>query len=62
MLYEVNLTTGATTNGKLVGPNGTPADFTGGFAIAPLAIPEPTTLVIVSLGLFACGGVRGRRS
>ena len=31
LLYQVNLTTGGIINGKLVGPVGSPSDFTGGF-------------------------------
>lgn len=52
-LYQVNLTTGAIATGKLVGPVGSPSDFTGGFAIAPLPIPEPATLTLLALGLIA---------
>ena len=53
LLYQVNLLTGAISNGKLVGPVGTPADFTGGFAIAPQLVPEPTTLFMFVLGIAA---------
>jgi Domain of unknown function (DUF4394)/PEP-CTERM motif len=61
LLYQVNLATGGISNGKLVGPVGTPADFTGGFSIAPLAIPEPATLALVLIGLAACGAIRRGR-
>lgn len=42
LLYTVNLGTGQTTGGALVGPVATPYDFTGGFAIQP--VPEVGTL------------------
>jgi hypothetical protein len=41
VLYDVNLDTGATTNGRLVGGG---IDFTGGFAV----IPEPSSLALCS--------------
>jgi hypothetical protein len=59
MLYQVNLATGAITNGKLVGPVGSPSDFTGGFAIAP-GIPEPASAVLLALGAAACLQLRRR--
>jgi hypothetical protein len=46
MLYEVNLATGATTGGRLVGGG---LDFTGGLALT-YAVPEPATL---AMGLLA---------
>src|SRR5262245_43330496 len=49
LLYQVDLTTGTISNGKLVGPAGTPSDFGGDFAIAPLPIPEPSTLTMFLL-------------
>jgi hypothetical protein len=49
LLYQVNLATGGITNGKLVGPNGSPSDFTGGFAMAP-GVPEPATAAILFVG------------
>mgnify|MGYP002621454259 CR=1 FL=1 len=54
LLYDVNLATGATTNGRVVGPAATPFDFEGGFAVL---IPEPTTLV----GLLAIGSILALR-
>lgn len=62
LLYRVNLTTGEITNGKLVGPNGTPSDFTGGFAIAPLPVPEPAGLALVAVAIATGAGLRGRRT
>lgn len=49
LLYSVNLDTGATTGGALVGPAATPFDFEGGFALAPLGVPEPTSLAALAL-------------
>jgi hypothetical protein len=58
LLYEVNLGSGETTNGRVVGPAATPFNFDGGFAVLP--IPEPTG---IALALAACAlGVRRRRS
>lgn len=56
LLYNVNLATGATTNGALVGPAATPFDFVGGFAVNPV-IPEPAAASL----LLAVGLVRRRR-
>ncbi|MDX1964880.1 MAG: DUF4394 domain-containing protein [Pirellulales bacterium] len=53
LLYDVDLATGATTNGAIVGPAATPYDFTGGFAVAPLPVPEPSAIM---LGLLAVAG------
>ena len=44
LLYDVNLATGATTNGRLVGAS---VDFTGGFAV----IPEPSSFALLLGGL-----------
>jgi hypothetical protein len=46
MLYDVNLATGATTGGRLIGGG---LDFTGGLALT-YAVPEPATL---AMGLLA---------
>jgi Domain of unknown function (DUF4394) len=59
LLYQVNLATGEITNGKLVGPNGSPSDFTGGFAMAP-GVPEPTSLLLVFSSLIGICFVRRR--
>ncbi len=60
LLYQVNLADGSIFNGKLVGPPGTPSDFTGGFSLAPLPIPEPTALALLTLGLLATATTRRR--
>jgi hypothetical protein len=60
LLYQVNLTDGSIFNGKLVGPPGTPSDFTGGFSMAPLPIPEPTALALLTLALLATATIRRR--
>jgi hypothetical protein len=59
MLYSVNLATGATTGGALVGPPMTPFDFDGGFAVLPAAVPEPTSWVLAAA---ACAAAVRRRS
>jgi len=59
LLYQVNLMTGGITNGKLVGPNGSPSDFTGGFAMAP-GVPEPTSPLLVLMSVAAGCVVRRR--
>ena len=48
LLYDVDLATGATTGGRLVGGG---IDFTGGFAIAPDPVPEPGALAMGFVGL-----------
>ncbi len=57
LLYDVNLATGATTGGGSVGGELTPADFTGGFAVA---IPTPGALAL--LGLAGAASLRRRRA
>jgi len=56
LLYNVNLSIGATTGGALVGIGGgnPAADFSGGFAVT--YIPEPTTMAIglAVIGLAGC--------
>ncbi|MEX2141679.1 MAG: DUF4394 domain-containing protein [Pirellulales bacterium] len=44
LLYDVNLATGQTLNGRLVGAG---VDFTGGFAV----IPEPSSLILTACAL-----------
>lgn len=53
LLYSVNLATGATTNGALVGPAATPFDFDGGFAISPVEVPEPAAWTLAALAGLA---------
>jgi len=63
LLYDVNLATGETTSGALVGiAGGNPAaDFTGGLAV--IAVPEPAAAALAVLaGLTGCGWTRRRRS
>jgi hypothetical protein len=55
----VNLGTGAITNGKLVGPNGSPSDFTGGFALEP-GVPEPASIMLLVIGSAAVLATRRR--
>jgi hypothetical protein len=50
LLYDVNLTTGAIANGRLVGSSAG-ADFTGGFAV----VPEPSAIVLLMLGAAGLG-------
>jgi hypothetical protein len=57
LLYNVNLATGATTNGKLVG-DPTIMNFDGGFSILP--IPEPTSAAMLVFG-SALVAMRTRR-
>lgn len=55
MLYDVNLATGGLSNGSIVGTSLAPFDFTGGFAVLPGVVPEPTcaaTLLVAALMLF----------
>lgn len=46
LLYHVNLATGQITNGALVGPAASPFDFSGGFAVLPVAVPEPAAAAL----------------
>ena len=48
LLYNVNLATGQTLIGRLVGDATTPANFDGGFAVLP--IPEPSCAVLLVFG------------
>ncbi len=54
LLYDVNLGTGATTNGRLVGGG---IDFAGGFAV----IPEPGSIALCLVGALAAACVARRR-
>jgi hypothetical protein len=56
LIYNVNLSTGATTGGALVG-GGPYYNFDGGFAVR--LVPEPTGLVLWMLAL--CGTLAARR-
>lgn len=58
--YRVRLDNGQIVDGALAGPDATPYDFTGGFAINP--IPEPGTWALMGLGLLALGLERRGRS
>lgn len=59
VLYNVNLGTGSTTGGTLVGSQDLPADFTGGFAVL---IPAPGLAGVGAMsGLAALAGLRRRR-
>jgi len=62
MLYDVNLATGAITNGALVGPAATPFDFVGGFSVLPIPIPEPSCFALVVFVAMSMTGVRRRRN
>jgi hypothetical protein len=65
LLYDVNLLTGATLQGRLVGSAVTPANFDGGFAVLPFPIPEPSSAILMGIsvcGLASAGRMRRRRS
>lgn len=61
LLYDVNLASGQITNGAIVGSQVSPYDFVGGFAVAPLAIPEPSSIVLAVIGALALGWASRRR-
>jgi hypothetical protein len=61
LLYQVSLATGGISNGKLVGPLGSPSDFTGGFAVEP-GVPEPATFGMMILGCAALCTLARRRA
>jgi hypothetical protein len=46
LLYDVNLSTGQITNGRLVGTNVSPSSFEGGLAVR--VVPEPASLAIIA--------------
>jgi hypothetical protein len=48
LLYNVDLATGQTLGGRLVGDATTPANFDGGFAVLP--IPEPSCAMLLVVG------------
>jgi hypothetical protein len=58
LLYDVNLNSGATTNGRLVGQAATPFSFEGGLAV--LAIPEPSTLGLIGICIASALCAAGR--
>jgi hypothetical protein len=58
LLYDVNLNTGQTLFGRLVGPAATPFSFEGGLAV--LAVPEPTSVVLAAVCLAVCAAARRR--
>lgn len=58
LLYDVNLATGAITNGAIVGSSNNPYSFEGGFAVQP--VPEPTSAALIGLGI-AFYSLRRRR-
>jgi len=63
LLYNVNLTTGQTLQGRLVGSAVTPANFDGGFAVLPFPIPEPSCLLLTGIASLALAcTARQRRS
>ncbi len=58
LLYDVDLATGAITNGATVGSALNPYDFAGGFAVTA-AVPEPTSLSLIVVAVLA--GIADRR-
>ena len=58
LLYNVNLATGQTLQGRLVGDATTPANFDGGFAVLPA--PEPSSAMLLFFGIGGLLAVRRR--
>jgi hypothetical protein len=58
LIYNVNLATGATTGGALVGTAPNFYDFDGGFSV--LFVPEPTSLLLMVVGLAGAAILRRR--
>lgn len=61
LLYNVNLFTGQTFMGRLVGDDVTPANFDGGFAVLPVPIPEPAGASLLLCGAAALAIATRRR-
>jgi hypothetical protein len=61
LLYNVNLATGQTVQGRLVGSSDTPANFDGGFAVLPFPIPEPSGASLAGVVVCAWVFARGKR-
>jgi hypothetical protein len=61
LLYNVNLATGQTLQGRLVGSAVTPANFDGGFAVLPFPVPEPSCMLLMGIAGLALASARRRR-
>jgi hypothetical protein len=60
LLYNVNLATGETLQGRLVGDATTPANFDGGFAVLP--VPEPSTAALFVSSIMGLISMRRKES